>query len=347
MIYHKSKYRGLGLGIVLLLLVFVFCPLPYFIESPGTAQSSSRVIKFKAKPEYSTDKLLFTTVRIQQATPLTITLAQLTPFNDVISRKDLMADSNTAEYNQMEKYYMENAGNNAIEAAFKKAQQPIHKKYLGIYVMSILANSPAKKVLKVGDVISKIDGHRFASSAAFMHYIHTQRVYHQVTITYQRHGQTRVVKSTLMKLPQTKQVGLGISLVDHVHVQTKPRVQVKAGDIGGPSAGLMFTLQIYSQLTRHDLTHGRIIAGTGTITPEGKVGPIGGIDKKVYAANKAGAKVFLAPRDKVTKAKLKLDSHYQSNYQTAKKAAQRLHTSMKIVPVDNLNQAINYLEAHH
>ncbi len=61
---------------------------------------------------------------------------------------------------------------------------------------------------------------------------------------------------------------------------TQPQISVDPGQIGGPSGGLMFSLQIYSQLTGQDIRHGRKIAGTGTINPDGSVGEIGGIDKK-------------------------------------------------------------------
>ncbi|MBA1395155.1 peptidase, partial [Lactobacillus sp. XV13L] len=122
-----------------------------------------------------------------------------------------------------------------------------------------------------------------------------------MNVKYQRHQHTYQTRQRLMAMNKKKKPGLGISLVDHVQVHTQPNVKINAGDIGGPSAGLMFSLQIYTQLTHQNLTKGRIIAGTGTISPHGKIGPIGGIDKKVYAANREHAKVFFAPNDQVTK----------------------------------------------
>ena len=66
-------------------------------------------------------------------------------------------------------------------------------------------------------------------------------------------------------------------------------------DVGGPSAGLMFATGIVDKLTPADLTGGNHIAGTGTITPEGEVGPIGGIRQKLAGARSAGAELFLMP----------------------------------------------------
>ena len=73
-------------------------------------------------------------------------------------------------------------------------------------------------------------------------------------------------------------------------------------DIGGPSAGLMFSLAIYDTLTPGSLTDGKSVAGTGTIDPEGKVGPIGGIAQKVVGARDSGAGLFLVPPDNCAEA---------------------------------------------
>ncbi|MFP3361706.1 S16 family serine protease, partial [Planococcus sp. SIMBA_143] len=74
-----------------------------------------------------------------------------------------------------------------------------------------------------------------------------------------------------------------------------PSIKINTDEIGGPSAGLMFSLEIYNQLTEEDWTKGYEIAGTGTINDEGEVGPIGGIKQKIVAADGSGAEIFFAP----------------------------------------------------
>ena len=73
------------------------------------------------------------------------------------------------------------------------------------------------------------------------------------------------------------------------------RIDVNAGDVGGPSAGLMFSLAVYDKLTPGALTGGANIAGTGTIDSVGTVGKIGGIQQKLVGAKRGGATWFLAP----------------------------------------------------
>lgn len=94
-----------------------------------------------------------------------------------------------------------------------------------------------------------------------------------------------------------KRAGLGVSLITDRNVKVKPEVDMDIENIGGPSAGLMMSMEIYNQLTKEDETKGHHIAGTGTIDDEGKVGPIGGISQKVVAADKAGADIFFAPNE--------------------------------------------------
>ena len=133
----------------------------------------------------------------------------------------------------------------------------------------------------------------------------------------------------------SNRAAVGIQLVDDKEIDVEPDVRVQSEEIGGPSAGLMFSLEIYNQLTKEDLTKGYEIAGTGTITPEGIVGRIGGIQQKVVAADKAGAEIFFAPFEKGAKG---------SNYEEAMIAADDINTKMKIVPVDTFDDAVSYLE---
>ena len=80
-------------------------------------------------------------------------------------------------------------------------------------------------------------------------------------------------------------------------------IDFNLANIGGPSAGLMFSLAVVDKLTTGDLNDGKFVAGTGTITGDGKVGPIGGITHKMLAAQEAGATVFLVPADNCDEAK--------------------------------------------
>ncbi|MFK4998850.1 S16 family serine protease [Bacillus sp. N9] len=117
-------------------------------------------------------------------------------------------------------------------------------------------------------------------------------------------------------------------------LHTARNVEINEKDIGGPSAGLMFSLEIYNQATEGDLTKGYEIAGTGTIDMDGNVGQIGGIREKITAVHKAGIDIFFCPQDihaNDTNEKDVLDEVKKQGY------------SVTVVPVKTLQDAINYL----
>ncbi|RMW41113.1 SepM family pheromone-processing serine protease [Lactiplantibacillus pentosus] len=339
-----KRYWGLVL-IVVALLVFFLLPLPYYIEGPGSADNLKSFVTVKHHPDKRRGKFMLTSVAEAPATPALWLYAQLNPHYDVVSAEDMTGGQDDATYNRVQKFYMRSAINEAIATAYSAAHQSYRTTYQGIYVLDIQSNSKFKHQLKVGDTITKVDGHHFNTASAYQRYISKQGVGHRVTISYRRNGKTKQATAPLVKL-STHRAGIGITLTDNVKVTTKIPVKVDPGQIGGPSAGLMFSLQIYQQLTNQNLRHGQKIAGTGTINQNGQVGEIGGIDKKVIAAKRAGATIFFAPYVKPTKALLAVEEQGKTNYQLAKATAKKYAPNMKVVPVTSFKQAVHYLQTH-
>ena len=174
-------------------------------------------------------------------------------------------------------------------------------------------------------------------------YVNSQKLGDKVKVTYQEDGQEKSATGKIIKLENGKN-GIGISLIDRTEVTSNIPIQFTTEGIGGPSAGLMFSLSIYTQLADPTLRDGRVIAGTGSINRDGEVGDIGGIDKKVVSAAKSGASIFFAPNNPVTKEMKKIDPKAKTNYETAVEAAKKIKTDMKIVPVKTLQDAIDYLK---
>lgn len=347
---HK-KWRILGwtlfITAVISIVVLNF-PLPkYFIESPGTADSLSQMVTVNGKTDKQKGDFMLTTVRLSQATPLKLLQAKNDSFSEIVPRSDLMGNDTTNEqYSQLQSYYMQTAENNAKEVALKLAHKPYKMVYKGIYVMEVSKESKFKGKLAVGDLITAVNGKTFSSSDEAIKYIQSQKVGQEVTVTYERQGKKKTTKAPLIRLSETKKPGLGIVLVTKTKVQSATKIKIDAGDIGGPSAGLMFTLETYEMITGKNLRHGQKIAGTGEILADGTVGRIGGIDKKVVAASKAGATIFFAPDDTITKEMKKIDPTLVSNATEAKRVAKKIKTKMKIVPVKTAKEAIDYLEKH-
>jgi PDZ domain-containing protein len=152
----------------------------------------------------------------------------------------------------------------------------------------------------VGDELVAVSGRAVDSPVAVAEALTATTPGQSVTITYKRDGQQRDAQVVLGSSPDRPQGLLG------VRPGVEPRagdIKISLGDIGGPSAGLMFALAVVDKLTPGELTGGRFVAGTGTITQDGGVGPIGGIPFKMRAARDAGATAFLVPADNCAEAK--------------------------------------------
>ncbi|WP_409292096.1 SepM family pheromone-processing serine protease [Peribacillus sp. SCS-37] len=330
--------KKIYLSIILFILIIgsVFITLPYYVTKPGMAEELDPVVKVDGG-YHSKGKFMLTTIRMGKANIYTYLGAHLSKYQELYPIKKIRyEDESDEEYNARQLNMMEGSKESAVEVAYKKAGRPVKTTFKGIYVIEVSDSLPAAKVLKPGDRIIRIDGRKFASSKEFIDYVSGKKAGDTVSIRFQRDGRDLEEKAVLATLPgKEKRAGLGIHLVDDKEVQADPEVSINSEKIGGPSAGLMFTLEIYDQLTKKDITRGYKVAGTGEIFSDGTVGPIGGIDQKIVAADKSGAEVFFAPNEKGIK---------NSNYRAAVKAAEDIDTKMKVVPVDTFEDALNYLD---
>ncbi|GAB5053289.1 SepM family pheromone-processing serine protease [Pediococcus ethanolidurans] len=337
------KKYWLLLVAVVLLIIFLFLPLPFYVEGPGTADQLSQYVKVAHQRDQKKGSFRMTTVSVIKGTPAMYVFAKVMPDYEIESLSDITGNQDNATYNKVQTFYMRSAINQAIYVAYREADKSVKVHFKGIYVLEIMNNSQFKKVLQVGDTITEVNHQRIVSAEDAMKKIKAHSVGSSVTITYQHNGKTKTATRKLVRL-STGKPGIGIGLTDNNTVTTKIPVSIDPHNTEGPSAGLMFTLQVYSQLSKQNLRKGRNIAGTGTIATDGSVGEIGGIDKKIVAAKKAGATIFFAPYVKPTKLIEKYEPNHLTNYQLAKKTAKRVDPKLKVVPVQNFEDAVKYLQ---
>ncbi len=169
------------------------------------------------------------------------------------------------------------------------------------YVGEIPKGSPSAGVLQPQDRIVALDGGKISDFGTLQAALKTTMPGEVVAVKVLRENKEVAEKVTLGSNPEVGSQGfLGIGAVERPTAPFTPSIALER--IGGPSAGLMFTLGIIDKLTDDDLTGGRFIAGTGTVDPDGKVGPIGGVLLKLITAREAGATVFLVPADNCAEA---------------------------------------------
>jgi PDZ domain-containing protein len=201
-------------------------------------------------------------------------------------------DESPKEVDQENTQAMQDSQQNAEAAALHQLGIAVTTR---VVIDGVQKGRPADGVLKPGDEVTALDGAKVTSVSQITGTMAKRKIGDSVELTYKRAG--REQKATLKTVadPSGKRAVVGIVLSDQYKFPFK--IDISIGDIGGPSAGLMFSLAIVDKLTEGPLTRGAFIAGTGTITPEGEVGPIGGIQQKMIAARQAGATVFLTPKD--------------------------------------------------
>jgi Lon-like protease len=183
------------------------------------------------------------------------------------------------------------------EAATAAAMRELHMPTTTTVVVdSVQKGLPADGRLRPGDQIVAIDGTKIKQVPDVSGVITKHKPGETVHFTIERDGKETPVDVKTVTSPDKTAAGKPIvGVVLREKFQFPVTVKISVGDVGGPSAGLMFSLGIYDKLTPGDITGGKFIAGTGTITPEGQVGPIGGIQQKMVAARQAGATIFLTP----------------------------------------------------
>jgi PDZ domain-containing protein len=180
-----------------------------------------------------------------------------------------------------------------------------------VIVQSVVRDGPSHGVLHAGDVLKAVDGEPVGDEPGRVAELVTrhepgEKVRFTVVPAAKAEKAEKAgrdpeklpgedIEVTTEKAPEDGRAVVGI-MPGTAH--TFPfRIDIHLADVGGPSAGLMFSLGIIDKLTPEDLTDGAFVAGTGTIDEEGEVGPIGGIGMKTIAAREKGARFFLTPED--------------------------------------------------
>ncbi|MDF2536228.1 MAG: secreted protein containing a domain [Bacillales bacterium] len=322
-------FRYISILIFILIVLYIY-PLPYYVTSPGSVEALAPIVKvedgYKEKGSFS-----LVTVYMSKANVFSYMNSKIDSYIHLFKKEEIMDENESdEEYDVRSLKDMDNAKTDAMITAFSKANVPFETVYNGIYILQVEKGKPAFGKLKPGDRIIEIDGVKLEKEMQFRAIFDQKKIGDMVEIGYVRDKKESTVTLKLAKISEGKP-GIGIGLVEDKKVKSEVTVKIDSEEIGGPSAGLMFTLEIYNQLTKIDYTRGYKIAGTGTIDEQGRVGAIGGIDQKVVAASQNGSKIFFAPRE-------------FGNYKTAVKTAKDIKTKMKIIPVETFDEAISYLE---
>lgn len=194
----------------------------------------------------------------------------------------------------------------------------------GIRVALVYGGSHAVGKLRSGDVITAADGHEVATSTQLRAEIGRHEVGDVIHVTFRRDGRRQRVDIETSRDSASGRPILGVLPQPALEVKLPLEIKFNLRNVGGPSAGLAFALQILEERGR-DVDHGYRVAATGVIEPDGSIGPIGGVKQKIFGARQAHVDVFLVPAG--------------DNYREARKYAH----GPKVIPVKSFQQALHAL----
>ena len=341
--------KKISIYAVLLVVIcfFTLYRLDAYIMKPGSAYDVSKFVTVENDHTENKGSMSLMTVAMQQATPFSYLWAKTQKHQkimDISQVRNPMEDDE--EYNVRQLKLMTDSQFNAKYVAFQKAGIQTKIIFKGVFVLNVLEGGASENLLKAGDEIIEVDGQKISNQQMLVDLLKPKQLGDNVTIKFIRNQKEQEVTITLKEIPKSeeKRAGLGITYAESKSIETDPKVSMKTEDIGGPSAGLMFTLEILDQLLEEDLTKGYAVAGTGEMLVDGSVGRIGGIDYKVIAADRDGMEIFFAPDDEISPEMKAKYPELESNYATAVKTAKEIGTKMKIVPVKTVDDAIEYLK---
>ena len=289
---------------VSLALLLVVVPVPFVTWGPGkprdtlAAGTAEPLVQVADIPTYPTTGRLDLTVLSVTSADGRLSLPQALlaywlPRRDTLPRSAVYPRGKPVEeVERDEAQMMSTAQDDAVVAALQAAGQPVTQLPA---VHSVRVTGPAHDRLLPGDLVLAVDGEATRDWGAVQSAVAAHRPGELVSfrVLRQRAEQTVEVRSIASDDDPDRAV-VGISLGPGYRYT--PRITFDLGRrIGGPSAGLVFALAIYDKITPGPLLAGRHVAGTGTITPSGDIGRIGGIQQKIAGAENTGADVFLVP----------------------------------------------------
>jgi Lon-like protease len=322
-----------GLATVVAIAVAVLVPVPYVILGPGPtlntlgSYSGQPVVKITGHQTYpTTGNLNMVTVGLQGGPGVNMNIFQalrawLDPSEAVVPETELYPAGQSAQQTQaQDTEEMTGSQEQATAAALTELRIPYQTL---VTVVSTVPGYPASKVLKAGDVIEAVDGKAVDGQTSLSSMITAHPTGSVLTLEVLRAGKTQPIEVASKASAGTPVIGVDVQ----EQYKFPFNVSISVGNIGGPSAGMMFALGIIDKLTPLNLTGGKFIAGTGEITAAGQVQPIGGIQQKMVGARSAGATIFLTPAANCSD------------------TAGAVPAGLRLVKVSTLSQAVSDLEA--
>lgn len=336
---HWSRRRRwlTSIGFLLAILVITLglvVRLPYYVMSPGSSRPTESLISVSGAQTYENDGAVdFLTVSLRQATPVEALAAWVNPDLDLTPEEDILGKQTPDQNRDLNIRMMSDSKDAAQYQALTRLGYTVESNGTGAVVASVVDSGPSASALVPGDVIVSANGRQISFSQELINAISATAPGSTITLGVEPFDATmdgarpaRDVQVVLGARESDPSKGfLGVSTFTRDLAFNYPvQISIDSGRVGGPSAGLAFTLGILDVMTPGSLTGGLKVSATGTMALDGAVGPIGGIHQKVMASRRAGVDLMLVPASEVDEAR-------------------KYAGDLRIEPVESLTQALEVL----
>ncbi len=312
---------------VFFVLFIAFGKLPYNVEMPGGIINLTERVKIDGQKIPLKGSFNMAYVSVVQGSIPYILYGLISNDADVVKTQDSLLENETVEEaNRRNKLFLEQSKNAAVLAALKEAEIEYEIKNRKTNVLYIYKD--AKTTLEVGDNIIECNDNKVDSIQDIVKAIDSMKIGDTISFKVVRFGKVKKATAKIIDVKGQKKINV-VSLTTF-DIDSLRSVELDSfATESGSSGGLMMSLMVYSGLTNRDYTLGKKVAGTGTIDENGKVGEISGIKYKIIGAVRNKVDIFFVPSD---------------NYKEALQVKKENDYDLKIVKVDSLREAINYLE---
>jgi PDZ domain-containing protein len=307
---RRRRRRWIALVVVVVVLGFAvlgasLVPVPYVTLRPGSTRPVTEQVRVEGAPSYPPqESIAYTTVSIGSATLFEALAGWLDDDVDVIPEEAVRGGRSEAENRRYNAQLMDTSQLVAIAVALEHLGEDVDIRTTGTVVRSMVEGGPASEVLEIDDVIVAVDGEPVDEPDEIGTLLQPGGPGATHTLTVERPaGSDRhidVEVTTVAAGDDPERAIIGIAPEDRIVGADLPiDVTIDTGTVGGPSAGLAFTLAVLDVLTPGELTGGHRVAATGTMSLDGTVGPIGGGAQKGVTVRDSGYEVFLVPEAEV------------------------------------------------
>lgn len=322
--FFVENYKFLIIWAIIIFLFFY--ELPFVIYTPGGVVNLEE--RIEVSDGYASEgSLNMSYVSLVKGTLPMILLSYIIPNWDLVKSSEITSDDGSIdELLELEKLYMQSSIDNATILAYKTAGKrvDITREVNNIVYIADEADTD----LEIYDELLTADGKSISTVEDLREIVESKSAGDTISFTVSRNGKGKKCSAVIYDTEDGLKVG--ISFLTTYEYDTNPEITVETkSSESGSSGGLMLTLAIYNALIPEDITKGRTVVGTGTISLDGTVGAIDGVKYKILGAVKNDADIFLCPME---------------NYDEAIEVKEEFDLDIEIHGVANFDEALRFLE---